>query len=406
MESVKATQYQLHIVPLTAVAIGNGNTIDYASYHLLKDGVCAIVDVNKVIARIMTEGSDVDRSRLTAALDDVENLLVRLRQIIADAFTDDDVLYTTHIPRKLVNKMVNPSGNLNVNEIYRCRMKDVMAPVIPGSSLKGAIRTAYTSIECLAEKKRDNDLYASLKQKVDNLSKLSSDRDVQLEARIIESEIDARLLFSQSLTLKSRADTFGDDDQKAMKNPQYSNMRMLQVSDAMPLHADTSFASTQILGKRMGKALPIIDCIFGQLAGGHSEFNGVLTVQHKDGMKNGLEIGKLVSSCNDFYRSTFEEEYDMVIAGLIAMEGDEYFDKYSELSRIVKAPRKEGEFLLRIGRYSQREFVTYGNDLRFVKSTKNDNPKWGATRTMMLDADSYIPLGWCLCNLNPLPAVT
>ena len=407
MESVKATQYQLHIVPLTAVAIGNGNTIDYASYHLLKDGVCAIVDVNKVIARIMTEGSDVDRSRLTAALDDVENLLVRLRQIIADAFTDDDVLYTTHIPRKLVNKMVNPSGNLNVNEIYRCRMKDVMAPVIPGSSLKGAIRTAYAGIECLSEEKLDDDLYKSLKQRVEDLSELKTDWDIQRTASSIESEIDARLLFSQSLTLENRTYNFSDiDDQKAMKNPQHSNMRMLQVSDAMPLHADTSFASTQILGKRMGKALPIIDCILGQLAGGHSEFDSVLTVLLKEGMRNGIEVGKLVASCNKFYQRKFEEEFDKVIENLIVREGDEYFDKYYELSRMVKAPRKEGEFLLRIGRYSQREFVTYGNDLRFVKSTKNDNPKWGATRTMMLDADSYIPLGWCLCNLNPLPAVT
>lgn len=407
MEKVKATQYQLHIVPLTAVAIGNGNTIDYASYHLLKDNVCAVVDVNKVIARIMTEGSDADRSRLTAALNDVENLLVRLRQIIADAYTDDDVLYTTHIPRKLVSKMVKPSGNLNVNEIYRCKIKDGLVPVIPGSSLKGAIRTAYTGIECLSEERLDDDMYKSLKQRVEGLSELRADWDVQRTASSIESEIDARLLFSQSLTLEDRAYNYGDvDDQKAMKNPQHSNMRMLQASDAMPVHADTSFASTQILGKRMGKALPIIDCILGQLAGGHSKFNGVLTVRLKEGMKNGLDVGKLISNCNKFYRGKFEEEYEMVIADLIAREGDEYYDKYSELSRIVKAPRKEGEFLLRIGRYSQREFVTYGNDLRFVKSTKNCNPKWGATRTMMLDADSYIPLGWCLCNLKSLPAVT
>ena len=407
MESVKATQYQLEIEPLTAVVIGNGNTIDYASYHLLKDDVCAVVDVNKVIARIMTEGADADKTRLTAALDDVDNLLVRLRQIVADAFSDDDVLYTTHIPRKLVNKMTNPSGNLNVNEIYRCPLRGKMIPVIPGSSLKGAIRTAYTGIECLSEEKLDNDLYEALKQRINDLSDLWKDKDIERAASSIESEIDARLLFSSSLTLDDRAFTYSDKNCKnAMENPQHSIMRMLHVSDAMPLRADTSFASTQILGKRMGKALPIIDCILGRLTEGHSKFKGVLTVQLKEGMQNGLELGKLVSNCNMFYRRKFEEEYDKVIAGLIGREGEEYFDKYSELSRIVKAPRKEGEFLLRIGRYSQREFVTYGNDLRFVKSTKNDNPKWGATRTMMLDVDSYIPLGWCLCNLNPLPAVT
>ena len=77
-----------------------------------------------------------------------------------------------------------------------------------------------------------------------------------------------------------------------------------------------------------------------------------------------------------------------------------YLKLYDELETLIMNPLEKNEFLLKIGRFSQIEYVTYGEDFRFVKGTKNVGRKWGSTRTMMYDGSQYLPLGWCLCSIS------
>lgn len=214
-------------------------------------------------------------------------------------------------------------------------------------------------------------------------------------AKILEVEIDARIMYHDGFFT-----SHGEPDLKKKGLPNYSAMRNLLVSDCMPVSFETSVSYMAMPGRQMGKALPLMDVIRGSLLGSRSVFSGTLSLGDID-LPHKLNLENLVKDCNDFSSLMFKKEAEVLIDILREREKKLSFDLYDELAGIIGSPRKENEFIIRMGRFSQREYVTYSNDLRYVdKETNPYDRKWGSTRTMMTDGKNLIPLGWCICTLT------
>jgi len=100
--------------------------------------------------------------------------------------------------------------------------------------------------------------------------------------------------------------------------------------------------------------------------------------------------------CNDFYWTEFQNEYDTFYKDLY--DGTEKL--IAELkSKLEAAVKSEKQFIIRVGRWSQVEFVTFKDDFRkpFTKKDKYGKPLgYGGTRTLFDYNGKYAPLGWCV----------
>lgn len=396
--------YILEIRPLTALSINSGNQLDCASYVIEAGGKVAVIDVPALVSKIIRTGSPSLRHEVTTALDKASQDLYALRTFISKHYDEEDVLYRSIINRYTQGRISNSMGNQNVNEIYRCPIDGESRPVIPGSSIKGAVRTAFSGQASKDSKVIDDDMNKAFRNQIADLDEFGRNKKQQKKkAKMIERQIDAQILFSQKfLSEKDKKASYSlEKDFNLMKKPNYSAMRSLAISDCLPVRCETEFSFTTMPGRAMGKALPIIDVIRGSLLGSDSVFSGVLSLEEDTSLVHPLDIDTIVNDCNAFARATFDEEEEALISILRSREDKFEFDIYDKLAGVVRGQRKENEFLLRMGRFSQREYVTYSNDLRYVGHTRNENyPQWGNTRTMMVDGHDLIPVGWCMCSIQ------
>ncbi len=395
MDKRKMTTYKLEVRPLTGLSINSGSTIDMASYVIEKDH-CAVIDMNSFLLGVLHSGSDAQKHALTIALENATSDLAELKAFVTENCKEENVIYRSHVSQPVARKLLGNKGNLNINEIYRCKTENGYLPVIPGSSLKGAIRTSFSGRACMETAVFDDDTYDQIKDRIDNLSSIENERNKDRESKKIENEIDARILFSKSFISRAQA----EEEKKITFSPQNSAMRNLQISDCFSQNAKTEIVSLSMPGRTMSKALPIIDVIRGKLMGCDSSFVGTLRIGNVSDIPHELSIENIIKDCNDFAKSMFDCEKEKIIDALKKRDNDYAFDRYAELERLIKKPLKDNEFLLRLGRFSQREFVTYSNNFRYVEKTKNEDRKWGSTRTMMYDGSQYLPLGWCLCSIS------
>ena len=74
----------------------------------------------------------------------------------------------------------------------------------------------------------------------------------------------------------------------------------------------------------------------------------------------------------------------------------------SKLKIILSNSIKEkNTFIVRVGRFSQLEFVTMEESFRAYWDTKKKSIKQnGETRTVFDYDGQYIPLGWCKCKVE------
>lgn len=98
------------------------------------------------------------------------------------------------------------------------------------------------------------------------------------------------------------------------------------------------------------------------------------------------DIHGIASRCNTFYSDLLEQEYDDFYANAPedVFQGFNFVDKV--MDRVKKA---NNEFMIRLGRHSQFEFMTL-NGIRECK-----NPKYNkSSRTLFKYKNVYYPMGW------------
>lgn len=379
--------YNLTIEPLTAVHVGSGEELLPLDYTLAAPGNSAVsryvkFDSDKVIDGIIKSG----KQNLISELENVnnENNVNKLGSLLRKYFYMG-VSYDASITKgfkKLYSEKI--SGNLLDNSIAAQQMMhEDNKPYIPGSSIKGAVRTAV--LNHILRDEIDDDSYNEL--------------DSMQNKEKNEKQI-------QNMILQILKEDKGND---AQKDP----FRCVEISDS--IFSARSQLVGQMMNAKINKATNELDFVSmqiiaetipGILAGNKTSANFVLRINEDlQNLKSDefhinkkIDLKEIAKSCNAFFKEQFAYEYKKFYQK--AYDG---IDKIVELKKAIDSidENDENKFLLRLGRWSQVEYVTL-DDFKNPKTPtrKGKTMPAGTTRTLFDLDGQYLPLGWVVCKVE------
>lgn len=351
MSKFKLESYKIKAEVLSPVHIGDGSEIEPLEYVIIdrfyKISLEAWID----------SMPDDKRSELKEILKKPmsRDTLVAVRHFIKDNMDlDKSVEWAADVSdevRDRYNKRLNsPENQLLMSPFIRTLNR----PFIPGSSIKGALRTAYLS---------------SLK---DRLESLKDKRDHQ----IVEGQILGALTYKDD---KPRFDM--------TKDP----FRAIKIRDVFLPEGSTFFAVIANHRKKGNiieqTAIQILsEVTYATLLSKPLTFEVELNIDRKilerpdsqiPDIHRDLDVDKLLGVCNDFYVRALKEEREKFLGGIRGSELiAQTYDRILELAK--------GGFLLRLGFGSGLISMTVSPELR---QTKN----YGRSKHLI---NGRIPLGF------------
>jgi CRISPR-associated protein Csm5 len=399
--------YRLHITPLSPVHIGTGQSYEPTNY-VIDDGILHEFDTGSVIDAFSAK----DREGLLAIANRKPNadMIKALQQYFHERQERLKPWAVNRIPvlqgvaslyAKNIGKTAQREADggevLNRLEIDRCAYDPITRkPVLFGSSMKGAIRTALLD---RVNERRSAHEHKGLHEFQGRLFKYRDpDRGklkLELDPMRLVQLADASLRLEQ-------------------------NLPMAQVHLAVNRKKQAIVDSSGQLRKAMGDNLyQILECVPGWR---YRAFSGQINLQRVGSLKQQQDlphqpyqwtIEAIASACNDFYWSVFTSEVKQ-------MSARQFLDKTwgqsaLQLHALVKDKVKRGEaFLLRVGRHSGAESVTVPvarNGKIKIKKGKEQQPDYAdAAKTLWLAADTkdqqtgLLPFGWLLVEVQPIDA--
>ncbi|MDR2580743.1 MAG: RAMP superfamily CRISPR-associated protein [Fibromonadaceae bacterium] len=264
-----------------------------------------------------------------------------LQKLFQSKCTKEDIDYKSKITKHFLNKYEENSKKdplqnaAKILEMYRS--KNDFVPIIPGSSIKGAIRTAVLDEKGKnKENKEDNELFRSLAI--------------------------ADCTFSSESTIVGA-------------------MQMLNKYGEKK--ADMQILADVILGS----------CI------GDRNFSGEIDLMIYEKLQKCLSIDLIRKKCNEFYLREFDKEYEKFYK---KKENEEQYKVIKWLKKELDGiEKKEDSFVIRLGRWSQVEFVTFQDRKPLTRRGKDGKPlPHGTTRTVFMYSGYFVPMGWCVCKFN------
>jgi CRISPR-associated protein Csm5 len=384
--------YQLAITPLSPIHIGTGEAYDPSSY-VIEDDILFGFTVEQAMEACTPE----DRQELLALVsqrDPVRVLLEvqrfffdRRERLIATArhFVPVRRANATYYRSRLGTE-TNP-GIRNLLDIERTYYDPVTgAPILPGSSLKGAIRTALLDSQNTPREREHDERNANLQQRLFGYRPGSFELDPMRLVQIGDAGLrdDHRAATEVRFALNRKKQRILRDGREILSQAQQRDLS--QVLETIRPLQPRAFRCQLNLQR---------------LPGVRRE------PQARNLPRQDLEwsIEDIARACHRFYLERFEHEKEM-------LEKRGFVDQQwlEALARLVGyAPVKariEGHraFLLRVGRHSGAESVTL-NGVRSIKILKG-NPEYQAeAKTVWLAGDdprssaNLIPFGWLLVEV-------
>lgn len=377
--------YKLTVEPITPIHIGTGNILTPLEYKtILKKAGNRYVrfSSDSILSRIATDKNiALEFEEITQSND-----MKKYHEFFDKNCSSDDVLYTCLVTdefrkKYFENKQKDPTQNAaQVYEIFRDTNSP--HPVIPGTSLKGSIRTAV--LQGLLNQVSDND-YNKLEDEFNFLKdNQKKSFDLKLQKKILNNFENKDSAKTDPFRAVEIADCKFDGRNgqivglvkniSALKNGELKAIEKLQIQ---------------------------IEAILGSIIGSDKISESVLRInenlQNLNGVSKRITIKDIIDFCNDFYINQFEEEYENFYKNAY-----DKVDLISKLKMILNNSVKEkNTFILRVGRFSQLEFVTMEDNFRAYWDTKKKCIKEkGGTRTVFDYDGQYIPLGWCKCKVE------
>lgn len=384
--------YKLTIEPLTCVHIGTGNGLTLLDYTVkeIKPGKNLYMKFSSdsILNRIAGDAGkahEFEVASLSANMKSIQTFFQKNFSI------DDDLEYPCETTNEFseiysLNKEKDPYENAAlVEQIYRPKGKKT--PVIPGSSIKGAVRTAVLN-DLLSN--LDDDTYNKYIEIFDNKIEKNSENPKKLENELnrLNTDIQKELL----------------SDYKDAKDDPF---RAIEFSDCsfIPKNSQIVGVLKTVSKNQQSKELFIsnstqiqVEAIKGSLMAGNETGQGLLRLNvdlmnQRNGVSKALNIKDIVRSCNYFYWREFENEYNKFYEG-----ASQHCDLITSLKEKLKEIKsKDNQFIIRVGRWSQVEFVTLEENLRAPQ-----NSEYGTTRTVFNYDGQYLPLGWCKCSIEEI----
>ena len=375
--------YKLSVEPITCVHIGSGEqltTMEYKVSFSKKNRQYLFVNYSKdsVLKRV---GAD---EKLFKEFDNISNKndFKELSHFFHVNSTGEDTNYTCQCTEEFLqnyekNQDKNPIQNgMFVEQMYHPQGK--ATPVIPGSSLKGAIRTAVLNL-FLNEYAMRNEL--------------RNKKDQELQQKLLEN--------SDAKNDPFRAVQIGDCT-FAGKGTQIVGLlkNIKKDRDGEIYEHNTSQIQAEVI---KGYFMPDTKDV-NLIGQSHCVFNSDLWNSQltQKAVSKKITPKDLIKMCNSFYWREFKNEYNNFYRQATGSECNFITELYKELKSIAENSQNQDTFILRVGRWSQVEFVTYGNDFRNPKTPKRNGRQmpYGTTRTVFNYDGDYLPLGWCKCTLT------
>ncbi|MDO5774508.1 MAG: type III-A CRISPR-associated RAMP protein Csm5 [Spirochaetales bacterium] len=353
--------HKIKIEPLTAVHIGSGNSLTLLDYKLANtsSGVRKYVrfSSDSILNRITTD----EKLRNEFEVFSLNNDMKSLQAFFHKNMKNEDVSYLC-LPTKEFEKKYDenlkkdPLQNAcEVLEMYRPSLK--LFPSIPGSSIKGSIRTALID-SCVRDVEGGFDFYKAKKSR-------------NFENQILQNK-DAK-------TDPFRAIYVGDCN---FTTPLTQGVGILQIINGSSGHLSEK-NSTQVQA----------EVILGKIVSKESVPQSFSLAIDNDLQKSGsvskrFFIKDIMNECNYFYGENFKLEYEHFYKNSDSSK-IEFIDKLFMEIKDITENDSENSFIIRLGRWSQFEFVTL----------YDEKHNFGTSRTVLNYDGQYLPMGWCKCTV-------
>ncbi len=327
---------------LSPIHIGSGREIDPLSY-IIKGERLYKISFERFVAGI----NDTERLKLEELIDRGDLLIIR-EYVLEHIDTYRQSFYSVAVNPHVIETYHSKKGDIRNQLLISpfIRTEGEAKPLVPGSSLKGAIRTAVISE--LAKKK--------------NLPEPKSVRD--------EYAFESKVL--------------------GYKDAKNDPFRGLKIRDKCLEKGATIIREIQNVSKTNGRALKanniqmICEITHSDITGKFVEFQTEIIFDEElfstEFLSTSLTREQIVKSCTEFYRDKMEDEHQKFY---------ENTEAENVSKKLLDTTLDQNSFLLRIGRFSGVESVT----LDRYRNPKPPGKKksWGNTRNL---AEGIYPMGW------------
>lgn len=331
--------YKIKADMLTPIHIGDGSQLEPLEY-VIKDRFYK-VNLEDWLSTLSSEKYD-EFKKLTGREYAQKSTLTQLRKFVRDnididRFTEWSTDVSEAVKKRYNERFDAPENQLPMSPFIRTANR----PYLPGSSIKGAMRTAYLSF---------------LKSQHGNLRERKS-------ADLVEGE----LLKAITPGKEGKPPRFAID-----KDP----FRVVKIKDAFLPDGATLFAEITNYNKKENRLNPtniqiLSEVTYGELMGKSISMGIELSIMKSAFLHPGsgidrihgdkLSLANLLKTCDSFYKDALKEERDKFLNGLSG--ADHIRNIYEKILGSVK-----NGYLFRIGFGSGLISMTISEDLRTEKN--------------------------------------
>jgi CRISPR-associated protein Csm5 len=389
----------LLISTLSPVHIGCGEDYEPTNY-VIDNGMLHAFDPGQLLTRL----DQPQRDELSRALDDRNPMLAAQRFFFRHkALACEIASHRTPVvvaAANLYNSRLGHIANreqggqvINKLEFARTAFNPISGlPILPGSSLKGAMRTA------LLEARRNKRLYPITDQEA------GRQKESSRKAKEMERDILGGSFQTDPLRLIKVADaTFRPGNYKA-RNSKGEEIQRERQARTLLFQVNRKKHPNQF--EAGGKIETLVECI---PAGQPSAFAVQIVIEHKahqgkDTPDSQLDFASIARACNDFYGARLETELNLLEE--LKYASDAWIrnarNRLSPAGIWGKAIAEGRGFLLRVGRHSGAESVTIDAPRKIkIMKGKGQPVEWGTEATTLWLAASepgatgnMWPFGW------------
>ena len=385
-----AKKYNVKLIPLTDIYIGSGKDIEAYEYTV-KDKYMYRIDMSEVFDKM----NDSKKENFYKILQ--ENNFFNIRSWIYNNYKEEwGYIYKEKVSsdfekyyKEKLDDKSQENSQLSISEFIGYNNKKY----IPGSSIKGALRTAFIYSDFLENEKK---YQIKSSYEIKNGKRVYNRKEIDKEAKIMESEV----------LLAEKEDRYGNKiDKKGEKlglEPKKDPFKTVKIFDTEEIELEKFSVNIlqikegnlfcEVLGGMYKKIDNIEKINFGNEIDFKQgiNFNIVLTEYYlknnfKMEYKKNLGIKKLLDSLDDKIENILNFEIEK------EREKDSYNLRnfYEFLKKIFNSFKNKNISLVRIGKY------TGFNDKTINLLTTNPSEN---SRTI-LDENNY-PMGWVLIKVE------
>jgi len=394
--------YTLKYTPLSPVHIGADESYEPGNY-VIDDENHALYSFDTQAAMNGLEESDHRQLLSIVSGRPDDEMLTRVQAFFNN--NRDKLIGMAHQPvltargiaalyHKRIGKTAQHEGRgrrvINKLEIERTFYNPVdNSPLFPGSSIKGAIRTALLDMENNGNRPRGRP------------------NNQQFQADIFKGKF---------ATDPMRLISVSDASWQGSRQLPDTQVLFAVNRKREPVMKDGKLLKSQAERSNLNQLLECVPAMAGNLLQGSLQIQDVSGIRHDDSKlpnrKLQWDISDIAQACNAFYFDLFaKERKNLEDRGYVQRE---WWVKMDQLLQQGMLKKMQGgkAFLLRVGRHSGAEGVTLNGARKKnikIMQGKGNKPVWeNKPRTWWLaaeqisDTNSLLPFGWVLVEIDPV----